>query len=150
MTIREANVNDLKTLVDFEQQIILTERAFDNSLKEDGIHYYNFQELLISSTAKVLVAEMENKVVGSGFAVIKTAEPFLKYKEFAYIGLMYVIPAYRGRGVNKQILETLKNWVKGKGIPEIRMVVYDENENAKNAYLKAGFKPHVLEMRMEL
>ena len=52
--------------------------------------------------------------------------------------------------MNQQILQALKEWVIEKKVTEIRLVVYDENILAKNAYRKAGFKAHMLEMRMEL
>lgn len=148
--IREATENDLTVLIEFEQEIIKAERAFDNSLKDGETHYYNFQDLIASPKAKLLVAEIDNEVVGSGYAVIKEAALFLKHGEYAYLGLMYVKPAHRGKGINQQILQILKEWITGKKIKEIRLVVYDENTSAKNAYQKAGFKAHVLEMRMEI
>jgi ribosomal protein S18 acetylase RimI-like enzyme len=148
--IRGANENDLAVLIEFEQEIIKAEREFDNSLKEGATHYYNFQDLIASPKAKVLIAEIDNEIVGSGFAMIKEAEFFLKHCEYAYIGLMYVKPLYRGKGINQQILQILKEWIIGRKITEIRLVVYDENILAKNAYQKAGFKGHVLEMRMEI
>ncbi len=148
--IREAGEHDLNVLIDFEQEIIKAERQFDNSLKEGETHYYNFQDLLLSPKAKVLVVEIENEVIGSGYAAIKEADPFFKHSEFAYIGLMYVKPAHRGKGINQQVLKRLKEWVIEKKVTEIRLVVYDDNALAKNAYKKAGFKAHVLEMRMEI
>lgn len=148
--IREAGESDLTVLIGFEQEIIKAERAFDNSLKDGETHYYNFQDLIASPKAKVLVAEIENEIVGSGYAAIKDAELYLKHCEYAYLGLMYVKPGYRGKGINKRILQTLKKWIIEKKITEIRLVVYDANTPAKKAYQKAGFKAHVLEMRMEI
>jgi len=148
--IRRASKNDLTVLIEFEQEIIKAERAFDNSLKDGEIHYYNFQDLITSPKAKLLVAEIENEIVGSGYAIIKEAALYLKHSEYAYLGLMYVKPVYRGKGINQQILQALKEWIIEKKITEIRLVVYDENILAKNAYQKAGFKAHVLEMRMEI
>lgn len=97
-----------------------------------------------------MVAETDNKIVGSGYADIKKAEPYLKHAEYGYIGLMYVRPQYRGKGINQQVLQRLKEWLIREQIKEIRLVVYDENVLAKNAYQKAGFKGHVLEMRLEV
>lgn len=148
--IRQAGENDLEVLIEFEQEIIKAERVFDNSLKDEETYYYNFRDLIASPKAKVLVAEIENEIVGSGYAAVREAEHYLKHAEYAYLGLMYVKPAYRGRGINQQILQVLKEWITGKNLTEIRLVVYDENILAKNAYQKAGFKAHVLEMRMEI
>ena len=42
------------------------------------------------------------------------------------------------------------DWAKNQNLTEVRLEVYDENTIAKNSYLKAGFKPNLLEMRLEL
>ncbi|MGC4034771.1 MAG: GNAT family N-acetyltransferase [Chitinophagaceae bacterium] len=150
LKIRDATIQDVPTLLQFEQEIIQAEREFDDSLKEGHIHYYDFPFLVTSSLAKVMVAEINNEIVGSGYAVIKEAEPYLRHSRFAYIGLMYVKPAHRGRGINQQVLQVLKEWLTENNISELRLVVYNDNLTAKNAYLKAGFNAHVLEMRMKL
>ncbi|MBS1577908.1 MAG: GNAT family N-acetyltransferase [Bacteroidetes bacterium] len=147
---REANLGDLEILKAFEQEIIKAERPFDSSLKEGETHYYNFRDLLESPKAKVLVAEIDNEIIGSGYTEIKKADSFLKHTEYAYIGLMYVKPEWRGKGINKQVLEALKEWIAGHKITEVRLLVYEENILAKNAYRKAGFKDHLLEMRLEI
>ena len=63
---------------------------------------------------------------------------------------MYVKPAFRGQGINKRILHGLIGWAKSQNLTEVRLEVYDENTIAKNSYLKAGFKPNLLEMRLEI
>jgi GNAT superfamily N-acetyltransferase len=63
---------------------------------------------------------------------------------------MYVKPAFRGQGINKKILNALIDWAKSQNLKELRLEVYDENIIAKNSYLKAGFIPSLLEMRMEI
>lgn len=148
--IREADLADIAVLIEFEQEIIKAERAFDTSLKEGETHYYNFPDLVASPKTKIIVAEINDEVVASGYAEIKKAEAYLKHAEYAYLGLMYVKPMYRGKGINQQVLKALKEWIIEKQIAEIRLVVYDDNILAKKAYQKAGFKPHVLEMRMEI
>ena len=99
---------------------------------------------------KVLVAQLGNQVIGSGFARIETAKPYLKLDRYAYLGFMYVEPAYRGLGVNRAILNGLKEWAVSQEIYELRLEVYQQNEPARKAYEKAGFSAHVLEMRMRL
>ena len=100
-------------------------------LKRGEIHYYNLQELMTSPEAKVVVAEIDNEIVGSGYAVIKEADVFLKHHKYTHIGFMYVKPAWRGKGINQQVLQILKEWAIGKKITEIRLLVYDENIIAK-------------------
>jgi ribosomal protein S18 acetylase RimI-like enzyme len=63
---------------------------------------------------------------------------------------MYVKPAFRGQGINKKIIEALKQWAVSKGLTEMRLEVYMGNTAAIKAYDKVGFTSHLLEMRMGL
>ncbi|GGW23135.1 GNAT family N-acetyltransferase [Arenibacter certesii] len=149
-TIRMATVADLKTLKDFEQQIIKAERPFDITLDTDPISYYDLKELILADNATVLLAESEGEVVGSGFGVIRDAKPFLDHRKYTYLGFMYTAEAYRGKGVNKRIVDALLAWSKTKGIKEVRLTVYEDNNPAIRAYEKVGFKKHLIEMRLGL
>ena len=148
--IRKALEEEIGILLSFEKGIIATERPFDNTLKEGEIHYYDLLALIRSENAEVLVAVVNNEIAGSGYAKILPAEPYQKFTDYAYLGFMYVKPALRGKGINKKILDGLINWATNKNITEVRLEVYDENTIAKNAYLKAGFKPNLLGMRKEI
>jgi len=148
--IRKAVETEIEILLGFEQEIIKTERPFDKTLKEGDIHYYDLIGLIRTERAEVLVAVMNDEIVGSGYAKILPAEPFQKFTEYAYLGFMYVKPAFRGQGINQKILQGLLDWAKRQNLTEARLDVYHENTKAKNAYLKAGFKPILLEMRLEI
>ena len=148
--IRTAQKEDIEILLTFEQGIVTAERPFDSTLKEGEIHYYDLAYLIDIPIAEVVVAEIEGELVGSGYALIKEAKPYLKHSHYAYLGFMYVKPEFRGQGINKAILEILKQWAVSQNIREIRLEVYDENLVAKKAYEKAGFRANLLEMRMEL
>lgn len=150
MNLRTATINDLDTLLEFEQGVILTERPFDPTLKDGHINYYDLKELILSPQSTVIVAEHNDEIIASGYALIKPAKDYLKYKEYAYLGFMYVRPSYRGRGINKLILDALTGWAKSKNMTELRLQVYDENKPAVKAYEKVGFKPLLVEMRMEI
>jgi GNAT superfamily N-acetyltransferase len=148
--IRAAVETEIETLLSFEKGIVEAERPFDNTLKKGEIHYYDLIELINSKKAEVLVAVVNNEIVGSGFAKTLKAEPYQKYNEYAYLGFMYVKPTFRGQGINRKILRKLMDWAKNRNMTEVRLEVYDENTVAKNSYLKAGFKPNLLEMRLEI
>lgn len=148
--IRKAIETEIEILLSFEKGIIDAERPFDNTLKEGEIHYYDLIELIRSMRAEVLVAVVNNEIVGSGYAKALPAKPYQKYTEYAYVGFMYVKPAFRGQGISQKILHGLTEWAKSENLTEVRLKVYDKNTIAKNSYLKAGFKPNLLEMRLEI
>lgn len=148
--IRKAVETNIEILLSFEQGIVDVERPFDTTLKEGEIHYYDLIELIRSKKAEVLLAVTNNEIVGSGYAKILPAKPYQKYAEYAYLGFMYVKPSFRGQGINQKILHGLMDWARSQNLTEVRLEVYDENIMAKKAYLKTGFKPNFLEMRLEI
>jgi ribosomal protein S18 acetylase RimI-like enzyme len=97
-----------------------------------------------------LVAEIDEKIVGSGYALIEKAKDYFTHDEHSYLGFMYVLPEYRGRGINKMVMDELIDWSKKRGITEFRLDVYTENQGAIRAYEKAGFSSLIVEMRMKL
>ncbi len=148
--IRIATMNDMDTLLLFEQGVIAAERQYDSTLKRDPINYYDLRALIESPDAEVVVAEEAGEIIGSGYAHIKEAEVFLQHTHYAHLGFMYVKPAHRGKGVNSKIITALKQWAVSKSITEIRLEVYENNTNARKAYEKAGFAGHLLLMRMSI
>ncbi|MFC4222225.1 GNAT family N-acetyltransferase [Flagellimonas marina] len=149
ITIRNATLDDLPILLQFEQGIITSERPFDVTIKEDPVSYYDLKQMILDDDSCVIVAEMEGKVVSSGYAISKQARHYLDHEFYAYLGFMYTDPAYRGRGINALIVDALKKWSHGKGLKEIRLTVYNDNLPAIKAYEKVGFKKHIIEMRLE-
>lgn len=150
ITIRKASFNDIETLRRFEQGVINAERPFDPTLKKGDIFYYDIEGMIEASHFELLIAELNDEIIGSGYARIEKAKPYLQHNEKAYLGFMYVEPNHRGKGVNKKILDALKQWSLSQNITEMRLDVYQDNSAAIKAYEKAGFVKHMVEMRMGL
>jgi ribosomal protein S18 acetylase RimI-like enzyme len=149
ITIRNATLDDLPILLQFEQGIIISERPFDVTIKEDPVSYYDLKQMILDDDSCVIVAEMEGKVVSSGYAIYKRARHYLDHEFYAYLGFMYTDLEYRGKGINALVVDELKKWSHGKGLKEIRLTVYNDNLPAIKAYEKVGFKKHIIEMRLE-
>lgn len=148
--IRDAAIADLATLLKMEQKLINEERSYDKTLKPSNAFYYDFGEMLSNVNFKLVLAETDHDIIGTGYARIEKAETFLVHGKYVYLGFMYVLPHWRGKGVNKQIIETLKQWAVSQNIHEVRLDVYFENKTAISAYMKSGFANHVLEMRLSV
>ena len=150
IVIRKASFKDLDQLLIFEQGVIKAERPFDPTLKPDPINYYDLKAMLTASHVHLVVGELDGKIIASGYARIEKSKSYLKHDQHAYLGFMYVLPEYRGKGINKLILGHLKDWALSQGLTELRLEVYSENSSAIKAYEKFGFKSHMLEMRYNL
>lgn len=147
--IRKAQLNDLDTLLIFEQGVIAAERPFDSTLKAGHINYYDILKMITAEDIELVVAESGTQIIGSGYARIENAKPYLQHAQHAYLGFMFVKKNYRGKGVNKKIIDVLAQWALSKNITELRLDVYQNNDAAINAYKKAGFTKHMVEMRMK-
>ncbi|HET6768920.1 MAG TPA: GNAT family N-acetyltransferase [Chitinophagaceae bacterium] len=148
--IRKALPEDLDQLLIFEQDLIKTERPFDPTIKADPVNYYDLKEMLAAPHIEVLVAETHDRIIASGYARIERSKRFLKHEKHAYLGFMYVLPEYRGKGLNKMIIDALKNWAALQNINEFRLEVYYGNASAIRAYEKIGFSKYMLAMRFNL
>lgn len=148
--IRTATLADTEQLRIMEQGVIIAERPYDSTLKNDPLQYNNLEELITSSSSEVFVAEKDGKLIASGYARIQPTKHYTKHDQFAYLGFMYVQPEFRGQGVNQKIMDALKSWTKEQGLTEMRLEVYVENAPAIRAYEKYGFKKSLVEMRMGL
>ena len=147
---RKAVIEDLETLYKFEQGIISAERPFDPTLKEGHINYYDLKAIIQNEDSEVFVCFHNDNIVASASIRIKEADPFLKHEKYAFLGFMFVRNDYRGKGINKGIIEKLHAWAKDRNLNEVRLKVYQDNEPAIKAYEKAGFKRHLIEMRLDL
>lgn len=150
LLLRDAIPSDLPTLKAFEQEIIKAERPFDPTIRPNPVVYYDLEKYVLDDAVKVVVAEHKGQIVASGYALAKTARAYLDHERYAYLGFMYTVPSFRGKGINGKIIELLKDWSRSNGLAEIRLTVYQDNTGAIRAYEKQGFEQHINEMRIRL
>ncbi len=148
--IRKATLEDLEILMRFEQGIIKAERPLDETLKSGDISYYDIRKMILESETEVAVAEIDNKILGSGYAKIIEAKDYYDFKKYAYLGFMFTDIDFRGMGINVKIIDYLKKWCLSKNIIELRLDVYDINISAIKAYEKSGFIKDMVNMRIRL
>jgi len=148
--VRKATLDDVPVLLEFEQGLIFAERPMDSTIKDGKISYYDVSEFIKNDDSVLYVVELNHEIVASGYAKIKPDRHYLKHEKQGYLGFMFVPVTHRGKGYNKLIINALTDWSKKQGVFEIRLDVYDVNNSAIKAYEKAGFKKHLITMRMNL
>jgi len=149
LNIRAATLQDLPTLLEFEQGVIEAERPMDPRIRNEKVHYYDLLDLMENPDNCLLVGELDGRIITCGYAKIMEDRPYLNHSHFAYLGFMFVPEADRGKGYNQQLLNGLIQWCHSRNIKEIRLDVYTVNEPALRAYAKAGFEPYLLNMRLK-
>ncbi len=149
-SIRCATSKDTPKLEEFEQGLIEAERPFSEHMKNEKFAYYDLPSLIDEDKAEILVVENNGELIACGYAKIRKSKQYVTHEEHGYIGFMYVDPEYRGLGVGQQLLDRLILWCKEKNLTEVQLDVFSENVGAIRVYEKAGFKPNILEMRLNV
>ncbi|MDG1508347.1 MAG: GNAT family N-acetyltransferase [Flavobacteriaceae bacterium] len=150
ITIRKAAIEDLPVLFQFEQGVLTAERPMDGTLKLKNTYYYDIPNLIDDSNVELVVGEINGVTVGCGYARIKQARDCFQFDQFSYLGFMFTKEDYRGKGVNKTIMNYLYDWSLSKGIYEVRLEVYPSNKAAIKAYEKVGMQATMHTMRIDL
>jgi GNAT superfamily N-acetyltransferase len=150
ITIRKATIEDLSILYEFEQGVLKAERPMDKTLKISKTYYYDIPNLISELNVELVIAEINGVIVGCGYARIKQARDCFQFDQFSYLGFMFTKEEYRGKGVNKTIMNYLYDWSLSRGIYEVRLEVYATNNAAIKAYEKSGMTCSMQTMRIDL
>ena len=150
ITIRKATTEDLSILYEFENHMLASGSKSFYSVKEGATFYYDIPNLISDLKAELVIAEINGVIVGCGYARIKQARDCFQFDQFSYLGFMFTKEDYRGKGVNKTIMNYLYDWSLSKGIYEVRLEVYPSNITAIKAYEKVGMQATMHTMRIDL
>jgi len=83
---REATIEDLETLYEFEQGIVTAERPFDSTLKAGHINYYDLGAYVLADDVYVLVTVNGDEVLASGYTKIVDGDDYRTFTNYAYLG----------------------------------------------------------------
>ncbi|MGB0892519.1 MAG: GNAT family N-acetyltransferase, partial [Flavobacteriaceae bacterium] len=111
-TVRKATKEDLPILDTFMDALVDAERPMDSTIKSGKVIYYDLENFIINENAVLYVVELNNELVASGYAKIKSNKSYLKHDKHAYLGFMFVPENHRGNGYNKLIVNALLAWSK--------------------------------------
>ncbi|AUC21765.1 ribosomal-protein-alanine acetyltransferase [Polaribacter sejongensis] len=150
ISIRTATLQDLETLLEFEQGVITAERPLDPFLGDGKLSYYNIPELISNEDIYFIVAISNDQIIASGYLRIENSKHYHKNPKHGYIGFIFVKPAFRGNKISNLILESLKNWAVKKDIKELRLDVYSNNSAAIKSYERFGFTKILVNMKMSI
>ena len=106
--------------------------------------------MITDNRSHLVVAEDADKIIGTGYAQIRSSKESLQHDSHSYLGFMYVSSGYRGKGINNRIIDLLVSWSRTQGVKDCYLDVYSGNSSAIRAYEKIGFEPSLVEMKLSL
>ena len=112
-------------------------RMLDRCKQEDG---------------RVFVADVDGGITGyvSAFARVRTEVLHEGEFEYALIGDLVVLEAYRKRGLGKALLRTAEDYVKERGARWLRIGAVSGNQRAINLYESMGYERSYTELEKSL
>lgn len=93
------------------------------------------------------LAELSSKAVGFiTIQVVKPMSPLLHPMVVARIGSVAVSEPFRGRGVGSSLLKLAEEWARKQGALDIRLAVWEFNQQAVSLYRELGYEIRAFEM----
>ena len=122
-------------MIELLRQLFAIEADFDFSAERQR---RGLELLLAATTARVIVAEEDGKVIGMATAqlVISTAEggPSLLVED------LVVLPAHRKKGIGPALLIALAGWGSGMGADRMQLLADRTNSSALDFYRHLGWR----------
>lgn len=137
MNIRIANLEDAKSLVEFNQAMALeTEgKQLDAQILQSGV------KAILDDEKKgfYTVVESEGKIVGGLMVTFEWSD--WRDSWFWWIQSVYILPEFRGQKIYSRLYDFVKQNAEEKGnVCGFRLYVEKENANAQKVYEKCGME----------
>jgi len=117
---------------------------------EAGSRITNFMaSRLDDENSLLLVALLEDQVVGYILARVMERPPVLLPPRFGFISDLVVTKPYRRRGIGTRLFQAALGWLQAQGITAIHVNVAAANAAAEAFWRKMGFTNYIYHLRLD-
>lgn len=153
ITIKEATLENLKNIINLNQQLFEYDYQFDNTwdCKWPKKNEWYYKESITKKDRLAIIAVVNDRVVGyliAGFCELRKDHERTVSK-IAELENMFVIPNNRSKGVGKLLCEKFFEWANKNKAERIKVATSIQNKGAIKFYQKLGFKDRVLTLEKE-
>lgn len=97
-------------------------------------------DFVVATTTTTNKTEEEEKIIGFAVLARGVTYPCLEHLEdIIELQRIYIYPEFHGRGVGKALMGELEGRARREGRKNIWLGCYENNDNARKVYEKAGF-----------
>lgn len=143
--IRPVVESDWSAIIEIFREFVSFHAQRDPHFKKVDGHGEMFadyvRENLRTSNAIMLVAVIQDLVVGYCFALIQRKPPVYSEGVYGYIDNLAVLNSYQRRGIGSLLYGHVLNWFKTRNIVRIELAAAITNEKSTSFWRKMGFKP---------
>ncbi len=145
--IRKAREDEILKISQLWEDFMAYNSQMNNSfsIQKDAkkIFLTEMNERFNDPDASLLLAEIDNELVGFCFCYVSTKPKYFKLERFGFIGDLYVKPEYRRQGIGEMLVNDAMKFFGKRRINQIELLVARENINTINFWEKLGFN-HLL------
>lgn len=139
--LHAASIDDLPRIVELKLATF-AESARAALLPPGSMHAIlsDYQRLYGKGLATHFVARSSGAIIACVGSFLKTDLPFRYFNppRYGFIGDVYTVPEYRGRGLSRRLNEEALRWLQGQGVSMVRLLA---SEAGRGLYERLGFKP---------
>ncbi len=151
MTVRRATQDDLDAVARLvtalgDQHVALDPRRFRFPEPPRPAHAAFFREQIVSDEARVLVACVDDLVVGYAFVRREPASLLDARDESVWLHDLYVEPSHRATGLGRAIMAAAWDAAAELGASRLYIVVAAANAAALRLFARHGFTTTMVEM----
>jgi len=152
--IRAASCQDIPALVALWEELMDLHRAkdpfFERAPNGSEVFARFVEENIRNDAACVLVALVEERIVGYCQGLLDRHPPAIAEPEYGQVLDFAVTAAHRGTGIGAQMFETLREWFRREGVRRIEVRHSTFNDDAARFWPRMGFQPYLQTLFMEL
>lgn len=153
MNIRQANIDDLKVVQDFNHELFVHDHEYDSLLNndwpysKDGEEY--FSKRVSGEEGVCFIALQNGKAVGYVVGEVKKLDS-TRPKSVAILENMLVTVSQRHKGVGRSLYDALASWAKSQEAEYIEVNAYFNNADAIRFYESVGFEKLAINLERKL
>ncbi|MFP4893459.1 GNAT family N-acetyltransferase [Paraburkholderia sp. EG304] len=152
ISYRRATIEDVLTICELGQILNASHHLarpdiYADATTEFGRDEQHWLASLQGEDRATFLAEFGSNAVGFiTIQVVKPISPLLQPMVVGRIGSVAVLEKIRGRGVGSSLIKLAEEWARKQGATDIRLAVWEFNEQAVNLYRELGYEIRAFEM----
>jgi ribosomal protein S18 acetylase RimI-like enzyme len=154
VTVRRARSQDAPKIAELALKLVAQHRSYDPQrfarLYEERQAEWFYGRQTEEKDAAVLVAEIENEIVGFAYVQYEAKNYAEMLERAAWLHDIYVEETARGTKAGKMLIEKSIEAARDLGAEKLMLTVAAKNESAQIFFRRSGFETTMLEMMLDL
>jgi ribosomal protein S18 acetylase RimI-like enzyme len=155
VTIRELRREDLAEVKAIFSEFVRYHQQWDSIFEkiasaDEMWGNYIYESHTKNEKCKVLIAELDGKIVGYCLGFIVEKPPIYQAKLIGEVGNIAVKEGYKRKGIGESLFSAIKEWFRKKGVHHIEIEAATANPQSVNFWKKMGSREFIKRMEIRL